>query len=150
MQRLARTGIAGLLLVSLLAVTACQWDGSSQPPSSNTGRISPAAIPNTAIATSSASGTVTVVSGGTQTVSVTFTASDSQGVTQLAVTSGLGSLSSGWTGPASFSCTSVSTGSGCVLNLVFAPSGASSGTLTFGYGYTDAAGTGRTGTLTLT
>src|SRR3982074_3152289 len=104
MQRLARTGIAGPLLVSLLAVTACQWDSSSQPPSSNTGTISPAATPNTATATSSASGTVTVVSGGTQTVSVTFTPSDSQGVTQLAVASGLGSLSSGWTGPASFSC----------------------------------------------
>jgi hypothetical protein len=148
MQRMARPGIAGLLILSLLAETGCQWDSSSQPSSSsNTGL---AATPNNAIATSSLSGTVTVVSGGTQTVSVTFTASDSQGVTQLAVTSGIESLPSGWTGPASFSCANVSTGSGCVLNLVFAPSRASSGTLTLGYGYTDATGISRTGTLTLT
>jgi hypothetical protein len=87
---MGRPGIPGLLIVSLLAVTGCQWDGSSQRSSSSTtGTTSPAATPNTAIATSSVSGRVTVVGGGTQTVSVTFTASNLQGVTQLAVTSGL-------------------------------------------------------------
>jgi len=148
MQRTAWPGIAAFLILSLLAVTACEWDGMSQSSSSNTGMTNPVATPNTVIATSSVSGTVTVASGGTQTVTATFTASDSQGATRLAVTSGLGSLPFGWTAPASFSCERVGTGSGCVLNLVFAPQGATNGTLRLGYVYTDATGVGRTGTLT--
>jgi hypothetical protein len=150
MRWMAHSGIAAFLILSLVAVTACQWDSSSQSSSANTGTTNSPATPNTVIATPSISGRVTVVSGGTQTVTATFTASDSQGVTRLAVTSGLGSLPSGWTGPPSFSCESVSTGSGCVLNLVFAPQGATSGTLTVGYAYTDATGVGRTGTLAFT
>ena len=101
MQRMAWPGIAAFLILSLLAVTACEWDGVSQSSSSQTGMTNPVATPNTVIATSSVSGTVTVVSGGTQTVTATFTASDSQGATRLTLTSGLESLPSGWTAPAS-------------------------------------------------
>lgn len=104
---------------------------------------------DTVVATSSVSGTATAVVGGSKSVTVTFASSDSLVTTHLTVTSGLSSKPAGWSGPASFSCAEVSTGSGCVLTLTYTPAAAGSGTLTLGYGYSNNAGAAKTGTLAI-
>lgn len=89
------------------------------------------------IATPSVAGTVSVLAGASQTVSVIFNSSDARTITGFAVTGTLGSLPAGWNGPDSFVCASVSTDNGCVLNLNFAPKVAGSGTLTLYYEFVD-------------
>lgn len=65
---------------------------------------------------------VSVEVGTKQNVSVTFTSSDGRTITGLALSSGSGvTLPAGWSGPATFGCAALSTGSGCVLNLTFTP-----------------------------
>ncbi len=99
-------------------------------------------------ATASVLGTVTTMAGGTQTVSVTFVSSDGWPITALSV-GDLNSLPSGWSAPASFMCDQVTTGSGCVLNLTYAPPATASGTLTLEYTYTDNAGANETGSMAI-
>jgi hypothetical protein len=66
-------------------------------------------------------------------------------MTGFGVSGALGSsLPSGWSGPTSFVCASVNTGSGCVLNLTYAPTAADSGTLIVTYVEVDNAGMART------
>ena len=64
----------------------------------------------------------TVVGAKSDTVTVTYASSDGRPITDLAV-NGLGSLPSGWSGPATFGCSTVTTGGGGVLNLVRARQG---------------------------
>ena len=49
----------------------------------------------------------------------------------------MGTLPAGWSGPGSFACATVDAGSGCVLNLTYAPTAADSGTLTLEYVFVD-------------
>jgi hypothetical protein len=81
-------------------------------------------------ATASVQTAAVVVGGHSQTVSVTFVAAAGGGtpISDLVV-GGLSSLPAGWHGPTSFSCGTVTTGSGCVLNLTYAPTVGGSGTL---------------------
>ena len=66
------------------------------------------------------------------------------------MTSGLSTLPSGWSATgSSFTCASVSTGNGCQLNLTYAPTAATTGTVTLGFSYRDSAGTAKTGTLNI-
>jgi hypothetical protein len=106
----------------------------------------PTTTNNTIVATPSPTGVISVPVGQSQAVSVTFTTSDGKTATNLSITSGLSALPAGWTGPASFTCASVSTGSGCVVNLTYTPTAAGSGSVTFNYSYVDNAGTSKTGT----
>jgi hypothetical protein len=85
------------------------------------------------------------VSGGTRSLSITFNSSDTHPLTSLSVTTDLRQLPAGWSGPTSFSCANVTTGSGCVLNLTYAPTGASSGTFNIDYRYTNDLGQAKTG-----
>jgi hypothetical protein len=62
----------------------------------------------------------------------------------FSISSALGALPAGWSGPANFVCASLSTGSGCVLNLVYAPTAVGSGSLTVGYVVIDNSGIPRT------
>jgi hypothetical protein len=87
------------------------------------------------MATSSIAGTVSVVVGASQTVSVTFTSSDGLAISGFAI-SGT-TLPTGWSGQSPFGCALVSTGSGCVLNLTFAPTTVGSGTLTIDCEFVD-------------
>jgi len=65
---------------------------------------------------------VSVEIGTKQTVSITFTSSDGGTITGFGLSSASGvTLPAGWSGPATFGCASLSTGSSCVLNLTFAP-----------------------------
>jgi hypothetical protein len=94
---------------------------------------------DTVMAASSTS-LVSVAVGASQTVSVTFNSSDGLAITGFGVSGSLGTLPAGWSGPRTFTCPLVSTGSGCVLNLTYAPTAADSGTLALTYIYVDNAG----------
>jgi hypothetical protein len=84
---------------------------------------------------------------GGQAVTVSFTTDDGQTASGLFLTAE-STLPAGWSGKLSaFTCASVSTGNGCQLQLKYAPTALAAGTLTIGYGYTNAAGTAQTGTL---
>ncbi len=104
---------------------------------------------NNVVATSSPAGQIAVVTGGRNTVGITFTTDDGKSATGLSVTAGLSPLPAGWTGPTSFMCTTVSTGSGCLLNLTYAPSNIANGTLTLSYAYRNNAGTAKTGSISI-
>jgi len=88
---------------------------------------------------------VSVAVGATQTVSITFTSNDGNAISGFAITGTLATLPAGWSGPGSFSCASVGTGSACVLNLTYAPTVVDSGTLTINYVFVDNATTPTTG-----
>jgi hypothetical protein len=90
-----------------------------------------------------------VVGGGSQTVSLGFNSSDTQKITNLSVTSGLSQMPAGWSGPSTFSCASVSTGSGCLLNLIYKPAAVGAGTLTIAYSFTDNGGVAQKATATI-
>jgi hypothetical protein len=91
---------------------------------------------------------VTVASGSTASATVTFTTDD--GNVAGGLSADLSGLPAGWTAPtSSFACTTVSTGSACSVMLTYAPTAAAAGTLTFGYNYTNSAGSAKTGTVSL-
>ncbi len=94
---------------------------------------------------------VSVAAGASQSISVTFASSDGLGITGFDVSGSLGALPAGWSGPSTFECASVSTGSGCVLNLTYAPTAVGSGSLTLDYVYIDNANIPRApgGTVTI-
>jgi hypothetical protein len=99
------------------------------------------------VATPFPTGQIAVVTGGTDTVGITFTTDDGSPATDLSITAGLSTLPAGWSGPTSFACASVSTGNGCVLNLTYAPSMIGSGTLTVSYAYKSNSGEAKTGSV---
>jgi hypothetical protein len=107
---------------------------------------------NSASATASVGGTLDVALGASQTVVVTFTSDDGLSLSGFAVSGSLGSLPAGWHGPSILTCAAVGPGSGCVLNLTYAPQAIDSGTLTLNCVYIDNAGLPRTpgACLTLT
>jgi hypothetical protein len=104
----------------------------------------PAGSTDVIVATPSDSA-VSVAIGATQTISITFTSNDGNAISGFAISGTLAALPAGWSGPGSFSCAAVSTGSGCVLNLTYAPTAAGSGTLTIDYVFIDNATTPNTG-----
>jgi hypothetical protein len=107
------------------------------------GSAAPAGTDDLVVATPSTAALATAV-GANRTLSITFASSDGRPMTGFDSSETLGSLPSGWSGPARFGCTTVSTGSGCVLNLTYAPTAAGSGTLTIHYVVVDNAGLART------
>jgi hypothetical protein len=97
------------------------------------------------VAIASVAGPVVVAVGANQTLSVTFNSNDGLQVTGFAVPGSLGSLPPGWSGPASFTCASVTRGANCVLDLSYAPTATGSGTVTLNYEFVDNANIPRTG-----
>jgi hypothetical protein len=104
---------------------------------------------NSVVATPSIAGTVSVATGASETVSVSFTSSDGVPISGFAISDT--TLPQGWSGPDSFSCTTVGTGNGCVLNLTYAPLAVGSGTVTVNYIFVDKAKVPKTpgGSVTL-
>jgi hypothetical protein len=92
---------------------------------------------NFVVESTSVEGVVSVVTGASQTVSITFTSNDGLAITGFGVSGTLGTLPAGWSGPGTFTCALVSAGSGCVLNLTYSPTALDSGTLTVNYIYVD-------------
>jgi hypothetical protein len=97
------------------------------------------------VAIPSAGGVATASVGGSRTLSVTFTSSDGNAISGFGISNSLGTLPPGWSGPASFTCALVSTGSGCVVNLTFTPASVQSGSLTLDYVFVDNATLPNTG-----
>jgi hypothetical protein len=133
--------LRGLALLGVLGLTSSLLNGCSSNGSTGT--------QDTIVVTPSATGTVSVVSGGTKSLTLSFNSSDANAVSKLAVTSGLSMLPSGWSGPSSFTCATVKSGSGCVLTLTYAPTADATGTLTIAYGYTNSDGAVQTGSTAI-
>jgi hypothetical protein len=131
------------VVASLAILAACGGGGGGG------GTPAPTTTNNTIVATPSPAGPIAVVTGGKSTVGISFTTDDGRSATNLSITAGLSGLPAGWTGPATFTCASVSTGSGCVLNLTYAPAAIGGGTLALSYGYTNNAGTAKTGSISI-
>ena len=88
--------------------------------------------------------------GGTQSVAVTFTTEGGMTAAGLSILTDLTKLPPGWSSSAkTFSCGSVSTGNGCQLQLSYAPTALTAGTLSLRYGYTDASGTPNFGVVNI-
>jgi hypothetical protein len=105
----------------------------------------------TVVATASPSGEVNAANmGGAQSVAVTFTVENGMTATALGVLTSLTTLPPGWSSSAkTFGCASVSTGNGCQLQLQYAPTALSAGTLSLRYEYNDASGMPNFGVLNI-
>ncbi|HEV2700524.1 MAG TPA: hypothetical protein VGV09_02755 [Steroidobacteraceae bacterium] len=84
-------------------------------------------------ATSAVVGTVTVMTGASQTITVAFTSADGRPISGLALSST--TLPPDWSGAGGFTCTVAGSGNNCVLTLTYAPKTQETGTLTIGYVY---------------
>ena len=106
---------------------------------------------DTVVATASPVGQINAVVGnGAQPVTITFTSTDARSETAFAITSGLTTLPSGWSSAVnSLACTSVVSGTGCQLTLMYAPTVRSSGTLILNYGYKNNDEQAETGSVTI-
>jgi hypothetical protein len=146
-----------LSVCALLLVSGCgsssysNSSGSINPPSGGTGGTGggptgnpiggssgPTGSNDLVVATPSVAGSVSVVAGAQQTISITFSSSDGSAISGFGISGSLGTaLPADWSGPGSLTCASISTGSGCVLNLTYAPTAVGSGTVTVDYVYVD-------------
>ena len=125
---------------ALIGLSGCRWVGESAGTSGTHDTVS---------VTPSISGNLAVVNGGSQVLSLSFSSSDAKTISRLTVTQGLTSMPSGWAGPAAFDCTTVSTGSGCTLNLTYAPTSVGGGALTIAFSYINNADEAQTGSVTV-
>ncbi len=90
------------------------------------------------------------ITGGAQSVAVTFTTGSGATAAALSVLTDLSKLPPGWSSSANtFGCASVSTGNGCQLQLQYAPTALVAGTLSLRYGYNDASGMQNFGVLNI-
>jgi hypothetical protein len=112
--------------------------GSTTPGGFTSGASSVNGSHDTVVATPPSS-LVSVEVGTTKTVSVTLTSNDGRTITGFALSSAGGAtLPAGWSAPSGFGCKTLSTGSGCVLNLTFTPTAYEVGqTLSLNYVYVD-------------
>jgi hypothetical protein len=93
---------------------------------------------------------LTVVTGTSNTLTVSFATDDGNPASALSVISGLTALPAGWSSAASsFACSSVSAGGSCQLTLTYQPTNPGSGTLAFGFTYTNDSGSMKTGTVSI-
>jgi hypothetical protein len=99
------------------------------------------------VATVSPTGQVNAIEKtGTQAVTLTFTTDDGQPASDLVMLSANASLPAGWSGSvSSFTCATVSKGNACQLQLAYAPTALTGGTVALDYGYMSASGTYTTG-----
>jgi hypothetical protein len=111
--------------------------GGNPPANPIGGTRGPTGSNNLVVATPSVAGPVSVAVGATQTLSITFTSSDGKGISGFGISGTMASLPAGWSGPVSFACAAVSAGSGCVLNLTYAPTAVAAGTFTVDYVFVD-------------
>jgi hypothetical protein len=109
------------------------------------GSTGPTGSSDSVVATVSVAGTVSVAVGAAQTVSITFTSNDGKTISGFGISGSLATLPSGWSGPGSFACAAVDTGSGCVLNLTFSPTAVATGAVNIDYVFVDNSGMPSTG-----
>jgi hypothetical protein len=133
-RHLPRRSLPCLLLTALVA--GC-GGGGGDPPTAH----------NNVQATANPTAVTAIVGAGSQPLVVTFATDGGNPAANLSVT-GLSALPVGWSSTAGqFSCATVSVGTGCQLDLAYAPQSATSGTLTLTYSYVDESGTAKTGSI---
>ena len=149
--RLALTYAPAALGSGMLALTYAYDDDAGNQQTGSLNVPYAATTNDNVVATASPSGQINAVVGqGPQNVGVVFTTDDTRLATALQVTSDLTMLPAGWSGPGTFTCSTVSTGSGCLLNLSYTPTGyATPGTLMVAYSYVDNAGQTKSGTVSI-
>jgi len=104
---------------------------------------------NTVNATASQN-SLNVFTATTTPITVTFVTDDGNPASALTVTSGLSPLPVGWSsGSGTFTCSSVTTGTGCQISLSYAPTAADSGNLTLAFSYTNNSGVAKTGNIVI-
>lgn len=104
---------------------------------------------NNVVGTPSQNPVATLV-GNSNNVNLTFSTDDGQPANNFAVDSGLSSLPVGWSSSSNvFTCLTVSSGTSCVLSLVYMPVAPASGTLALGFSYSNNTGNLKTGTATI-
>ena len=133
--------LRGLVSLGILASMSPVLNGCSSNYSPGT--------QDTVVVTPSTTGTVSVVNGGSQAVTLSFNSSDANAISKLSVTSGLSMPPAGWIGPPTFNCAAVRSGSGCVLTLTYAPTADASGAFTIAYSYTNSDGARLTGSTAI-
>jgi hypothetical protein len=84
-------------------------------------------------ATPSVAGTVSVIAGASQTITVAFTSVDGRPISGLALSNT--TLPPDWSGRSDFTCNVTGSGNNCVLTLTYAPTAIETGTLKIGYVY---------------
>jgi hypothetical protein len=127
---------------------AYQYVNDAGQAKTGTVNISYWATTNNNITATTSPTSLAVLTGTTTPVLVTFVTDDGNPASDLVITSGLTSLPAGWSSSSStFSCMSISTGTGCQLSLSYAPGVPDSGTLMLGYSYTNNSGVAKTGTI---
>jgi hypothetical protein len=108
-----------------------------------------AASNNTVIAAANPATPLSVTTGSSGTVTVSFTTSDGNPASGLTIP-GLLSLPPDWSAPGGFTCPTIGSTPSCPLTLTYAPTAPTgSATLPLGFSYTNNAGQSRTGTLTI-
>ncbi len=107
--------------------------GSSAPAPGLSAGGGPAPPTDSVIATPSVAGTVSVIAGASQTITVAFTSADGRAISGLALSNT--TLPPDWSGPGNFTCTVTGSGNNCVLTLTYAPKAPETGTLSLGYVY---------------
>lgn len=113
--------------------------GSAGTVSKFSGSATPTGVDDVVVATPSTNA-LSVSVGARRTLSIAFTSSDGLPMSGFEVSGTLAALPAGWSGPKSFACAAVESGSGCTLDLTYAPSSMSSGTLVVNYVVVDNAG----------
>jgi trimeric autotransporter adhesin len=109
------------------------------------GSTGPTGSSDSIVATVSVAGTVSVAVGAAQTVSITFTSNDGKTISGFGISGSLATLPNGWSGPERLACAAVNTGSGCVLNLTYAPTAVATGAVSIDYVFVDNSGMPSTG-----
>jgi hypothetical protein len=119
--------------------SATSATGSTSTPGGFTSTASSVNGTHDSVVATPPSALISVEVGTTKTIPVTLTSNDGRTITGFAISNAVGQvLPTGWSAPASFGCQSLSTGSGCVLNLTFTPTMYEVGqTLTLHYVYVD-------------
>jgi hypothetical protein len=109
------------------------------------------AVTNDSIGGTASPASLSVRTGSSTPVTVTFVTSDGNPASALSLTTALNSLPAGWTSGASgLSCATVSAGTACTLSLTYAPTVAiTGGSLNLQYAYTNDAGVADTGTVSI-
>ena len=129
---------------------AYEYNNDAGEAKTGTVNIPYVATTNNTVDATASQNSLSVLTGTTTPIAVTFVTDDGNPSSALTVTSGLSPLPAGWTSTSSaFTCSSVTTGTGCQISLNYAPTAAGSGSLTLTFGYTNNSGIAKTGNIAI-
>jgi len=141
---------SGTLTVDYVFVDNAFVDGAAAPKTGGSLTIAYRATTNDQIVGTPSKNALDVVTGSKTAIKVTFDTDDGHPARGLSVPSGLGALPGGWASTFStFTCSKVGAGTGCQLDLTYAPTVIASGTLSLNYRYSDDSGTAKTGSVSI-